>query len=516
MSLFPCTLRFGGDMAENPKPDAPQLNLDAQDLSFADLRGLDLSFKDFSCKRLCGAKLQQTQLYETTFRSADLSRAEFCDRAGTTERIAASQAKGLLPASLAGANLQGTLLPKEIADFPQLHNVEEASKNGATTLLAMLVACLFCLLTATTFSDTALITNSGLTGAIPGVGLTLPVQPFLYVAPFLLLIFQLYFILNLQRYEELIADFPSVFPDGLSLHSKIYPWLFSSLASISRNQRFGSRPALSLLEAALAIILTYFMVPACIWIIWFRALGGHALSAYSTVLALGASVIVSFIHFAVGRVTLRNGRGKSPRTQSLFPWWLWVAAGLAVILFAVGVGITIEARRGGVLPPPSYSLLGETPVKLSFRQRLLMSVGYFQSADVGGQDVSKKPASWTGRESVGEPELKSVIGPDLTYENLRYLRAYKSFLVNSRLNDADLTGAVLAWSDLRGSDLAGSKLMKVDFNGSKVSSAANPTRLAYANLEGADFSYATLSHANLSHSILTGTKFFKADLYRRA
>lgn len=238
-------------MTDDPEQELSNADMTGKDLSGADLRDKDLSRSDFSRGRLCETKLQKAQLYGTIFHFADLSRAEFRDGQGSSDAVAGSQAKGLLAASLAGSNLEGALLPVEIASFDRLHNVEEVSKNGTTILLAMLAVCLFCLLTAGTFSDAALITNSGSTAAIPGVGLALPVGPFLYAAPFLLLAFHLYFILNLQRYEELISDLPSIFPDGVPLHLKIYPWLFSSLIPLARARmrQFGPKARLVLEDA---------------------------------------------------------------------------------------------------------------------------------------------------------------------------------------------------------------------------------------------------------------------------
>jgi uncharacterized protein YjbI with pentapeptide repeats len=499
-------------MTEDLQPNLLNSDQTGKDLSHANLRAKNLRLSDFTRARLVGAKLQEAQLYQTKFRFADLSYVEFCDSSGTAESIASSQAKDLLPSSLAGANLEGAILPEKIANFPQLNNIEEASKSGTTTLFAMLVACLFCLLTSGTFSDAALITNSGSTSAIPGVGLTLPVRPFLFAAPFLLLAFQLYFTLNLQRYEELIADLPSVFPDGTPLYLKIYPWLFSSLIPIVRFKQSGPKPTLAIFEAPLAIVLAYVLVPGSIWVVWFRALGGHSVSAYTTLFALGVSIAVSFVQFAVGRATLREGRLAPWRAKSVFPWWLIVLTLIAAMMFCIGTAITIQASRGAIVAPPEYVSLEEPPSKESLWRNLLFSVGYFETAGVSGEDVSKKPASWTGKETSGEPELKAVIGAKLDFQNLRFLRAFKAFLVNSQMSSADLTGAVLAYSDLRGADLTDARLTDADLQRAKLSSSSTPTNLRFAHLERADFTNASLRNANLYHAVLEGAKFDGADL----
>ncbi len=185
---------------------------------------------------------------------------------------------------------------------------------------------------------------------------------------------------------------------------------------------------------------------------------------------------------------------------------------IAIILFGIGTAITIQALRGTVSVHPGYYYLDQPPRQLGVWERMVLSVGYFQTANVADEAVSRKPVSWTGRESFGEPELKAVTGATLKYQNLRFLRAYKAFLVNGQMNDADLTGAVLAFSDLRGSDLSSAILVNADLNGARVSSTATPTNLRYANLTGADFKFASLRNANLDHANVTNADFASADL----
>jgi uncharacterized protein YjbI with pentapeptide repeats len=521
--------------SENDNHDSLGPEQAGKDLSSVDLRGRDLSGFDFSNAQLRAAHLQEAKVYGTTFRFADLSQAEFCDRVGTPEVIARSEAAEFLSGSLAGANLSGACLPKAVSDFPQLQNVAEASKSGTTILFAMLIACLFCLVTAGTFSDASLLTNNGITSALPGVGLTLPVQPFLYVAPLLLLAFHLYFLLNLQRYEELIADLPGVFPDGVPLDLKIYPWIFSSLALCARSKIRRTTTRLALLEAPLGLFLAYLLVPISIWMIWFRALALHNLSSLTTLAVLGVSISVSFIQFAVGQKVLREGHLERWRTsaifpwsfshkraKALFPWWLTTASIVAILLFGIGTAITLQARSGKIIAPPAYGHVGEPEEKKPFWNFVVMSVGFFQAADVIGQDLSRKPASWTGKESSGEPELKAVSGAILDFQNLRFMRGWKVFLVNGQMDSADLTGAVLSQGDLRGADFTNAKLIDTDLSSAKISSINTPSNLRYsdltranlrwARLAGAKFDHADLTDANLDHADLTHTNFENSDL----
>ena len=471
-----------------------------------DFRGQILS-KDFSDADLRGALFQG----QAVFCRADLRNAQFCDISGTAESIAASEARGLSSGSFAGAKLQGAKLPAMIAEFPQLHNIEEAAKSGATVLFAMIAACSFCFLTAATFTDAAMITNSGTTAAIPGVGLTLSVRPFLYAAPLLLVAVQLYFTLTLQRYEELLSDLPSVFPDGTPLRSKTYPWIFSSISAAGSTSEVPDRVYLTWIEALLSLGLGCILTPLCIWIIWFRTLAAHDISAYSTLLALGMSLVIALIPISTMPAIAPEAQRLSSRRSRVLLWSWGLGSTGMIAAFAIGTYLTVQSQHGEITVPPGYVMLDAPPDTGKYDSQWLQfkkAVGYWQSADVGSADVSKRPTSWSGKEE----ELKAVIGADLKFRNLRYLRGFRSFLVKADLQDANLAHAVLAASDLRGADITSAKLVDADLSAARISSSEMPSSLRYAHLERANLSSAMLEKANLFGAFLHGARLNFADL----
>jgi uncharacterized protein YjbI with pentapeptide repeats len=489
--------------------------LRGKNLKSADLRGADLRGVDLTGASLSGAQMQQAKLDDIVLRDVNLSFANFCDNTGTAEAIKASEATGLLAINLAGSNLKGARLPEKLVEFPTLKNAEEASKNATAVIFTMVAFCLFCLLTVGTMSDVALLTNGAITATIPGIGLSIPVVPFLLFAPFLLLILQLYFILNLQRYEELLSELPSVFPDGLPLYQKVYPWLFSSLAYSARTERTWRGSALMILEAFASISITYIMVPASIWIIWLKILRQHSFLIWTTMAALAISILVSLAHFVVGKATLRLGRRAPWSLGKIIPKWFAIAVPVAAYLFYIGAGLSLQAIQGRIEADPGYVRLDAPPVApQSDWQKILSLVGASQCAHVTTKDVSIKPVSWTGRITEGEPELSAVKGADLSYANLRYLRAFRAFLVNSQLDDSDLTGAVLNAADLRGADLTAALLNDADMAGANLSSMSTPSNLRYAELIGADLSDASVEKANLYHADLTRAKLKNSKLHK--
>ena len=118
-----------------------------------------------------------------SIRDADLLGAAFCNQDGTEEEIRKSEAIGLTPESFGGANLTHCMLPKHLRDFSQIKAVEDASKDGMKVMFTEIVACIFCLLSAGVFTDASLLTEGSVTSALQAVGLTLPVDPFIAVAP---------------------------------------------------------------------------------------------------------------------------------------------------------------------------------------------------------------------------------------------------------------------------------------------------------------------------------------------
>jgi uncharacterized protein YjbI with pentapeptide repeats len=468
---------------------------------------MDLRRANFTNAILREAKFHRSNLLGATFCGADLRGATFLDR--DQESGVHSDAIGLSSVAFAGANLEGAAIPDSLVEFPQLHNAEEASKSGTTVIFSVVVACAFCILSCGTFTDADILTSGNTTAAIPGIGLALPVRPFLIVCPILLLLLQVYFLLLLQKYDELIAELPYVFPDGVVLPMRVYPWPFTSLAPPRDDSAYIRNP----FEFALAVILAYLIVPMTIWRLWFRALCSHDDPAYSTLMALAFSIAASLIQFSMGRATLFSGAGRISRFKAFsYPRWLSIITAAAIFTFGLGIAITRQAASGSIVAAPAYGSFETPETHTSFSRGFLEEVGFYQVAHLTQLDVSKKPQSWTGRETQGEPELKAVIGADLQYKNLRYIHGYKTFLVNGRLEGADLTDAVLAYADLRGANLNGSQGREVDFEGATVSSISTKTTLSYAHFENARFIYTGLRGAELSKTDLTGAQFDGADL----
>src|SRR4029077_4511621 len=79
-------------------------------------------------------------------------------------------------------------------------------------------------------------------------------------------------------------------------------------------------------------------------------------------------------------------------------------------------------------------------------------------ADLGGADLSTKPAGYTGLRERAEAELAQIRGASLAGADLRRSDASNAFLTKADLDHANLQGATLSHANLHGADLEDANL----------------------------------------------------------
>ena len=115
--------------------------------------------------------------------------------------------------------------------------------------------------------------------------------------------------------------------------------------------------------------------------------------------------------------------------------------------------------------------------------RLFQLTGYAPYLDLAEQDVSTKPANWTGQPEKEKEEMALVTGARLREADLRYAVVRLAFLAKADLVNANLQGANLSGANLQGASLFRAKLQEANFGGANLREAD----LLIANLQGADF-----------------------------
>jgi uncharacterized protein YjbI with pentapeptide repeats len=471
-------------------------------LQKANLKGADLTLADLRDATLVQANLAETTLLGTRLQQASLQAA---DLRGAT---------GLLSPQLAGTNLFGAYLPESISPIDGLKLVRDtASKAGWLLALTLLLNGLVWLRIFTT-PDSQLVKNSS---ALPfsGPQTTVPFIAFYLFGPVAILCLYLAFHLYMQRLWDGIAQLPAIFPDGKKLDARL-PWFARWLARRHFKWLRISNSPLSFLEAAIAILLLYWVAPATVLLCWARYLTLEDLRGTTLHLFLVSCAAAAAMNFprmsgkAFGRDSTRlTLEQKASKTRTVFLTRA-VPPALGFILFLLSIGTFL-----GV--PHDYRNAAGTPDRgiRSWAPEILWTFGYNPFAQLTEMDVSTKPPGWTGRDE----EVALVKGANLNRLKLRYIQAYGAFLVKAHLWRTDLRNAYLSEADLRDANLRQADLRFAILDRARLARVALPeadlrnANLDRADLRNANLSFAVLSDATLLDATLDGVNLYKSDLH---
>jgi len=371
-----------------------------------------------------------------------------------------SQVKRLLPASLAAANLSGSKLPEDLAEFPALDHVAEVSKHARVNFLAVVAGCVFCWLTIAQTSDGALLANIGQM-PLPVINTKVPVSGFFLFAPAILLALYVYLQLYLQRMWDGLAGLPAVFSDGARLDEKAFPWLLSGLVNYHIRQLKGGAPAFSLPQYLLSLVAAWLLVPATIGWFWWRYL------------------------------LVTNEWGVAPHALLLA---LSVAFG---ILFYRRAGQTLRRRK-----PESRSRKAIGFTALCIGVSALLTYGIRNATEIWHLDFAREEIRTKAEIEALEGKNKGKINREaltplvLHRANLRHARGNKAFLVGVDLQGADIRDAVFEDADLRHADFRRGRLDRVNLTRAKLTGAFfGEMELIDVQLTGAVLDEASLGQA---------------------
>jgi uncharacterized protein YjbI with pentapeptide repeats len=465
------------------------------------LKGADLTLSDFRGATLVQANLAEANLLGTQFLQANLQAA---DMHGAT---------GLLSPQLAGANLFGAILPESISPADGLKLVlQTAAKAEWLMGLTLLLNGLVCLRIFTT-PDAQLVKNSSAL-PLPGLQSTLPFIPFYLFGPVLILSLYLCFLLYMQRLWDGIAQLPAIFPDGRKLDACL-PWFASWTARSHFKWLRKSRSPLYFLEAAMAILVLYWVAPVTVLLFWGRYLTLEDLRGTALHILLVAGAVTAAVNFPrmAGRAfgtdkPTRKTEEKPSRRNLVFAWRAVPAVfGLLLFLLSIGTFLGVPHDYRSMAQAPAPGIRGWAP-------DILWTFGYNPFAQLTEAEVSTKPAGWTGQET----EIAGVRGANLNGLRLRYIQAYGVFLVKARLWRSDLRNAYLSEADLREANLRQVDLRNAVLDRAKLARASLPeadlrnANLDRADLRDANLSFAALTEATLLDAVLDGANLYKSDL----
>src|SRR5580692_2101035 len=458
----------------------------------ADLCGVNLSHADLTGVNLEGAFLQRATLI-----GADLSMANL---RGASLVQADLREANLLGTELRGANLMGA----------NLYGAEGVwvGRLGGTNLFDAILACI-ALISLTT--DVRLVVDAS---AIPVARFPkiISMTSFYLGAPLLLFILYLRFHFLLLRLWGSMAGLPAVFKDGQTLE-KDGPWYLMGLVRRHFRWMREGRSPFWVLETIVATVLAYWVVPATLFLFWLRYLvrqdfRGTLLHAFLLTLSVAAATCVPTI---VARVLqpgdLLRQKSKNLLRMSFATARVALITGCALLIFSLGVNRGLPSDRNVATQHSPESVL-------RWASEAMQSIGYRPYAELTEATLSGPPP----RGNWSEEALASVPGAKLNEMNLRFARAYKSYLVNAKLWRANLEGAYLSEADMRGANLREAVLRDAILDrvlaSKTVMVSADATRVNFtgADLRGADMSFATLDNALLSNAKLGGASLYAVNL----
>src|SRR6266852_921599 len=463
------------------KADLTGVNLQGAHLHKTNFRGADLSLANLRGASLVQADLRDTNLLGTELRGANLMGAMVYG------------AEGLWVGRLGGTNLFDALLPESISAINSSKSIAQTTRVARWFYFLMFsISAICCVLIAFT-NDLRLILDSSAV-PLPRYGTILPMSGFYLGGPILLMVLYLRFHFLLLRLWGGIAALPAVFPDGQTLE-KDGSWYLLGLVKHQMKWVRDSRSPLSRLEAVLANLLAYWVVPATLFFFWLRYLvrqdvRGTLLHVALVIVSVAAATCLPpIVSRAVRPGEIRRAKSKNAIRMALLT--LRATIGTCCILVFMSFGVI----RGLPADPTIEPEVSSASVR-RWATQAMQVVGYRPYADLTDALLSSVPS----RGNVADDALGSVYGARLNQINLRFARAYHAILINARMWRANLEGAWFSEADLRGANLRDAKMAHAV--------------LAMANLHETDLSSAKLYEANLTGAQLKGTILLDTDLKR--
>ncbi|MEO8326367.1 MAG: pentapeptide repeat-containing protein [Nitrospirota bacterium] len=462
----------------------------------------------FNGSDLRNSEFSQSNFEEASFLRAKLNESNFQD--SNFEKVT-----GLLGSQLAGTNVSGAKIPEDIRKFEGLTRIEELSKKAGKIFILMLVGCLYSWLTVATTTDSQLFLNTKYYD-LPIIQTAIPITPFFYVAPLILLGIYIWFHLYLQRLWEEMAVLPAIFPDGKPLDQKIFPWLLSGFIRAYIPLLKTNLPDLFILQFIVSFFLAWGLTPFILSQFWIRALPTHD-EIFMDFLGGIFSIALGFgiYFFSLTRLTLY----KNPQRPKILLVSLVIGICFIVITAQINlatVGITRTQPWGvPLLEPEEYNARQNRPLTLDIPEiylflssignnilKITQHLGLRTYAEFQGEELTKIPEYLNGDVE----DISKVVGTYWGGKNLRFARAENVFWVNSNFPAANLSHAYLLSIDLRGS-----KFERANLTGAFLAVDLEEGKLLGANLTNAylnmgKYKKVDFRGANLEKAIIMGSK----------
>jgi uncharacterized protein YjbI with pentapeptide repeats len=441
------------------------------DLSEADLSGEDLRGVDFTGASLRGASFANSDLTDAQFAWARLAHTDF------------TGASGLLGSQFARADLRGSRMPASVR-FGSFETANDMAEGTGKLFLTVLLICAYSWLTINSTVDKQLLTDTAVS-KLPILNADIPIVNFYALVPIALVGLAVIALLQAQRLWSAIAAAPESLPDGTAMADRASVWLLGPWAAerLVPPHRAG---ALARLQAWLAVIVGWWIVPATVAWFWGRYLHRHDWTVtwiQIVALTVGSTAAAGFLSLAVATLPRRYvpPRKETPDGGSRRWWSKWWArwwpalrpyaptVSVALIIpvafggasYAAIHGVHRPAANGAVLQQtsnvqPALSLVHAVPALQSSVPEIMSHFGMRSVAQLAEAEISTRLT--TGAATDTGLEAKAS-GAHLVGADLRFASGERAYLALSDLRRADLLGADLWSADLRGANLTGASVV---------------------------------------------------------
>jgi uncharacterized protein YjbI with pentapeptide repeats len=507
-------------------------------LKYSNFAGADCSAVSFAKTVATDACFRECCLVDADFTDADLDRASFAHANLASANM--RTAKNLRMGALRGANLEGAELPTSITNLPFEKWLDEPTKAHTLMLYSLILLCMFGLASVAGTSDLSMFTTTGII-TLPLISSNLSVPVFYLLYPSSIFLLYLFNIMALTSYWANAASLPAVFPNGLRVTDFLSP---SPLVLILRRMypRHGRRsPGQNKIAAGIASFLVWWLVLLTILGFWMRYLPRHhyfGSALHVLVLALATTVAITSARSARRQFRAISG------SRALLEFTLWASCLLACI--TVFGALTYGAISG--VPPKLYVaryaqddvfvFMGQgiqafkgkrNPIQV-WGPRILAFQGFSTFANLRDQELSVKPASWSGT-------LEQVKGSDFSGQDLPFANFDRTFAAKANFRGTALGYASFIYADLREADFgfgdesyygwgltgrstriavgfeSSISLNNVDLGNSVFLGAdMREAKLTSVNATEADFTVTDLRKANLTQGIFDSANFIGSDM----
>lgn len=433
------------------------------------LRDRDKSFSP----DLSHTKFNKTDLSSANLQECNLS---YCDFSSVTS---------LYASQMAGSNLQGSILPPNLK-FPALSTVEHLSHNAKhllfiTTFFSLTI--LFLLFNATPAELFLATPPFGIHFA--GIFVS---YPFLIV--FLSLINLGIFVqlhLYMDKLWQEVSFLPSIFPDGKTTCSKIYPWIISGIISYKLKCSKESKSFLGWLKTLTASLLLWWMTPITFLAIWIKFLIIHniVLQSFFTFL-----FVTSFFLTGIFLHSFKKHAHCNLHFRNIFASPL-INTALSLLLFTALALITYQNSIYSIQNP----LIITTPTIPQQENPYLHKLLSFKNLTIKNISLNNihlteqylPNSNFSGSEIVESSFNKSIL-PNTSFE--------KAKIINSNLVQTNLKGSTFNHSTIKNTDLSNTELTNTNFS--------------FSTLSNNNFSNATMANTTLFYTLLEDCNLFLA------